>query len=605
MNIELPNGTVLSDVPDGVSKTEIMRKAVNAGLARYEDFFPAGDPTEGMSGLEKFWAGMQKSVVDTGRGIAQIFDGGKELQSRIDDAKRLDAPLLKTGAGFAGNLTGTVSQAAPLLLVPGANTVAGSMALGALQGGLQPTASDESTAGNIIAGGVLGGAGQVVGNMLPRVVGSLAAPFYESGRQRIVADALRRFATDPNAITRTATEVVPGVRYTLAEATQDPGLAMLEKAAGAADPQIGGQLKARDVQNVLASRDAIGQIAGDQAQRNAAVAARDAASGAAYQTARATTVPADPELVRLMQRPEVRAAFQQAQQNAANSGMPIATNFYTPARRVLDGLNGFRDIPEQFGNISGDTLHQVKMALDASLSSGPQRGIVGANANAVRSARDDLLNWIETRIPEYAQGRQAYAAGSRPIGQMDIGQNLYETLTPALADAGDVTLARARGEAFARALRNADATAADATGFPAATMDNIMEPAQMDTINAVRDYLARRAATGDLSAARGSDTAQNLAGRNILQSISGPLGLGDGFVSSAFAQTLARPLSLVAQPAEAAVQRRLAQALLNPQDAAQVLQGVTPSQRQALIQNLYQRALTTGSIASGAQAAGQ
>ena len=127
----------------------------------------------------------------------------------------------------------------------------------------------------------------------------------------------------------------------------------------------------------------------------------------------------------------------------------------------------------------------------------------------------------------------------------------------------------------------------------------------MNTINAVRDYLARRAATGDLSAARGSDTAQNLAGRNILQSISGPLGLGDGFVSSAFAQTLARPLSLVAQPAEAAVQRRLAQALLNPQDAAQVLQGVTPSQRQALIQNLYQRALTTGSIASGAEAAGQ
>jgi hypothetical protein len=152
-------------------------------------------------------------------------------------------------------------------------------------------------------------------------------------------------------------------------------------------------------------------------------------------------------------------------------------------------------------------------------------------------------------------------------------------------------------------LRNGDATAVSATGFPAATMDGVMEPAQMQTLNAVRDYFGRRAAAGELSAARGSDTAQNLAGLNVLQSVAGPLGLPEGFLASALAQTLARPATLLAEPLEAAVQRRLAEALLSPQTASGIIQQTTPSARQALLQNLYSRALTAGSV--GASSASQ
>lgn len=611
MDVELPNGQVLAGVPAGTSKIQVMQVAVKNGLAQWEDFGlsedpaffggkPLAPPTEGGSNL---LAGAGKAFVDVGRGVQQLFNDSPQLQAEIDAAKKRDAPLMKTGAGMAGNALGAIGIAAPAMAIPGVNTVAGSALLGGLTGFLQPVASDETRLANTGYGTILGGAGQAIGNLVPRVAHAVFAPFYEGGRNRIVANVLRRFQADPDAIGRAATENVPGVQYTLAEATQDPGLAILEKAAGAADPRSAGQLKARDVQNVVAAREAIGEIAGDQAQRDAAIAAREASSGAAYRSALAAEVPADEELVRLMQRPEVRAAFRQAQENAANSGTPFATNFYTPARRVLDGLNGFREVPEEFGTVSGDTLHQVKMALDASLSSGPQRGIVGANANAVRSARDDLLNWIEQRIPEYAEGRQAYAAGSRPIGQMEIGESLYRSLAPALTDAEGVTLARSTPQAFARALRNGDVTAARATNFPAATMEGVMEPRQMETINAVRDYFARRASADELAAAQGSDTAQNLAGLNVLQSIAGPLGLPEGFLASTLAQTLARPLSLVAQPAEAAVQRRLAEVLLNPQTASGILQSTTPSARQALLQNLYSRALTAGSV--GASSASQ
>ena len=46
MNVTLPNGTVLKNVPEGTSKEEVKEKAILAGLATEEDFFvPTPEPT--------------------------------------------------------------------------------------------------------------------------------------------------------------------------------------------------------------------------------------------------------------------------------------------------------------------------------------------------------------------------------------------------------------------------------------------------------------------------------------------------------------------------------------------------------------------------------
>src|SRR6476646_2339053 len=76
----------------------------------------ASDPTAGMSGFDKFAAGLGKSVYDTGRGLGQALQTlvsapkGAELvpQQSVDEAKRLDAPLMKTGAGIGGNVVGNL-----------------------------------------------------------------------------------------------------------------------------------------------------------------------------------------------------------------------------------------------------------------------------------------------------------------------------------------------------------------------------------------------------------------------------------------------------------------------------------------------------------------
>ena len=38
MDIELPNGVVIKDIPEGTSKEQIMQKAIKNGLATAEDF---------------------------------------------------------------------------------------------------------------------------------------------------------------------------------------------------------------------------------------------------------------------------------------------------------------------------------------------------------------------------------------------------------------------------------------------------------------------------------------------------------------------------------------------------------------------------------------
>lgn len=147
------------------------------------------DPTEGMTGTEKFLAGTGKAMTDLARGAGQIL--GIVPQSDIDEAKRLDAPLMKTGAGMAGNITGNVVTALPAMLVPGANTVAGATLVGGAMGGLQPTATGEDRLSNMALGALAGGGGQVAANTVGRMVQPVKSAL--SGADASLADKARQF----------------------------------------------------------------------------------------------------------------------------------------------------------------------------------------------------------------------------------------------------------------------------------------------------------------------------------------------------------------------------------------------------------------------------
>lgn len=119
------------------------------------------DPTEGMSTLDKMLAGTGKAFTDVGRGVGQLV--GLTSQQDIDEAKKRDSALMNTGAGQVGNVVGNVAAALPAMLVPGANTVLGSTAIGGVMGMAQPVATGESRGANTALGAVAGGAGQALG----------------------------------------------------------------------------------------------------------------------------------------------------------------------------------------------------------------------------------------------------------------------------------------------------------------------------------------------------------------------------------------------------------------------------------------------------------
>lgn len=155
---------------------------------------PTYDPTEGMSGTDKFLAGVGKAMTDLGRGTAQLANPvmdfvaprqmglndlvlGKKPESRveqgrreIEESRKLDSSLMNTGAGMAGNFAGNVAMLAPTAMIPGANTVAGAGLIGATTGLMQPSTSTGETLLNIGLGGAGGAGGQAVANKLPGVV---------------------------------------------------------------------------------------------------------------------------------------------------------------------------------------------------------------------------------------------------------------------------------------------------------------------------------------------------------------------------------------------------------------------------------------------------
>jgi len=132
------------------------------------------DPTDSMSTFDKVAAGAGKSVVDMGRGAQQILShvpvlnktdmfNPSNVQSGVDESKKLDAPLMATTSGKVGNVLGSVAAGA---VIPGAGTLRGAMGVGAAMGALQPTSKGESRGLNIAAGAAGGAAGKFAGDKI-------------------------------------------------------------------------------------------------------------------------------------------------------------------------------------------------------------------------------------------------------------------------------------------------------------------------------------------------------------------------------------------------------------------------------------------------------
>jgi len=580
---EGPDNATPADVEAFAAQTFGAKASAKSGKAAEKRH----DPTDGMSPLETFAAGVGKGMTDLAYGVGQMIPvrrNGKwdtlVTDQDVAEKRRIDAPLMNTTGGQVGNFAGNVAVALPTMFIPGANTLTGAALVGAGQGLLQPTAAGESRLTNAAIGGASGAGGVAAGRALVGAYqGSkaLVEPFMQAGRDKIAGRTILRFASDPAKVaTAQGGQTLTGALPTVAEVTGDAGMARLQDAVRSMDPQISNQLVQRLADNNAARVNSLTGLAGDSTRRAAAESAREAASKDLYQQATKAAYTVDGALEELLKRPAVQQAMARAKTLATNQGRTVA--FDVNPSNAFSGVGVPTNSTRQ---INGQALQDLKMAMDEMLTD-PASGFTGKAGNTIKDLRGQLINWMESANPAFKAARTAYRDASKPLNAMDIGAEVARRATSNTSDlAGNP---RMQANALLGMLRDEGGLIERATGRKGLgnKLADILTPDQLATLRAVASETDRAAAVASTGAGPGSATAQRLASQNILRQLVGPTGLPQSWAESALANTvIGKPLNLLyGGVAEPKIQQALAEAVLDPARAAALVSRVQPAQQQ-------------------------
>src|ERR1700761_6189771 len=608
------------------------------------------------SDSQNFLAGVGKSFVDNGRGLAQRATelasnavqpvrmlyhaiapdqqtdavlgapqaASDALRKQQDQVAAQDAPLMNTKAGLGGDITGQAAQT----LVPGAalrglrmagvsgigsgladalipSTARGAALQGAVQGAAQPVGSIEApsqVAQNIGTGALTGGAASAIPQVAMRglkALSSVVAPFTDAGQEGIVANVLKKYGSGGN-LTPTPS-AVPGVQPTLAEATGNPGLALLQRTVQQNSPAVEGGVNAfsgRELQNNGARVTSLRKAPGPPEYLTNAIQNRADTTNPLYQAAADTD---QSRLANLAQQADaIRSqgrlmpggkASADAQANAVQNAVPpsVIPLMQRPAMQqaVKDAsqLLAERGKPNQNPLTSVEGLQAVKTALDNMVNYQPGNSAATFDRNAVMGTRQDLVKALGDLSPEQAAADAKYAELSKPVNAINTGQEIArQSLSNANDSLGNPTL---RNEALARAINNADQIAQRETGYAGATGENTLGATRLAQLQTLAGDTARANAGASGALPRNSATGQNIVSQHILENLTGALGV-PGLAENSIAQRASRAIGNVYRvfgiPED--IQNSMHEVFLNPQSAqSQAILARIPQQQRAPIMN--------------------
>jgi hypothetical protein len=567
-------------------------------------------PTSGMSEFQKGAAGAGKAVADAGRGAKQAFyeqasdplglgltpnsfqNELSQINSEIAENRKFDQPLMKTGAGQIGNVVGNAAITLPALPVPGLNTYKGAATMGGLLGMVQPTTEDESRLLNTAVGAGAGVAGKGVADVLSAILRSgyggikgLVAPFTESGRKGIAANTLRAFASNPDDVAARlaqADEIIPGSMPTAADVSQDAGVSQLQRSVQAADPQIADDFAQRALDRNSARLNAMKGLTKYGDDLEGAISRRSEVGGKLYEKALKEAIEPDESFQAIKNRPSFKQALDRASRIAAEEGVELGD---------FDGN----------GKVSVKTLHYIKMGMDDLINDAPQSGIGKTELGAIKQTRGKLLDWMSEKSPSYKSARVRFEKMSRPINRQQVSDEILSRATRSQTPnvRGDMTI---YPSSYGGALKNeGESVVRKATGQVGKTLEDVMTPDQLQILeNILKDASGEQAGI-NFGRAVGSNTAQNLAGMNVLRQVTGPFGLPQAWAERNVFPTVARGMNLVYGGQEPFIKQKLAEALLNPKLAAELLNSVPPAQQHLLASELLRALPASTGAAVAAQ----
>ena len=484
-----------------------------------------------------------------------------------------------------------IGESAPSMLIPGrgAQSLLGNaLRMGAAAAA--PQALSYGSAGDRLKGAAAAGA---AGAALPvlgvaaKTARAAVQPLYDSGREAIVSRILNRVAgEDAAGVTSNlanAAPLVPGSLPTAGQVAENGGIAALERASAQADPT---PYTARYIAQQNARTNVLKDLAGTPEAMDAAVKARGDAVAPLYTQAKGASYIVDPTLKDLTQRPMVAQAIGEAKGLAENQGRPFS--FAVDPAQPYAGL-GIKTNPNTF--VSGQGLQDLKMAMDQ-MRGDPQLGFAGAKGHTLDNLRGQVVDWMENANPAFKDARTTYSAMSQPINQMQVGQELYNKLAPALSDYG--AIGKETPSAFAAVLRNSQPIVEKATGMPGRTLEDVLSPAQMTAVENVGKDLGRTFNGQNMGRNVGSDTFQKLAMNNIVSEM-GMGGLGHSLLDLPAVSSVAKALY---PDANEKMAQKIASVLLDPQKTAALMQKTQPKMTPQMQQLTGQLLMRPGILAA-------
>lgn len=505
-------------------------------------------------------------------GMAKRGDTGLDLAGLFGS--------LIPGASIGGNVAKALPAATSLLGRMGIGAAAG----GAAAAGTPLQGQDELSLDKVKQIGMGAGAGAAV----PVVAQTLAAgkaaiePFYDKGREAIIGRTLNTAAGGQSVpvqqVLSQAKELVPGSQPTVGQASGNAGIASLERAASAISPESTVAFQGREAAQNAARLEALRGIAGTDADRAFAEQARKTSTAPLLEALKNSTAQVDPSrTVTLIDKLIANA--------------PGRTQLTNTLKQVKDSLY------DESGNLRANASQLYQGArknltdlLQAKAGDGSKLNeAISRELSVVMKSLDHQIKQAE---PAYGKFMSDYAAMSKPINRMDVGRAIEEKAANPLTGV-------VQPNAYARAL--SDKTAQQATGFKRATLEGTMRPEQMQTLQAIKDDLARTVMARNSAGTAGSDTVKKLAYSNLIDRAGVPTFLREFAPTQAMGNILARGADTLYGNANKEIAGKLAETLLNPKSAAFMMQQAGPSRYQAMIDALLQR----GSGAAGAMAGRQ
>lgn len=436
----------------------------------------------------------------------------KAMQYAAAPAKLI--PQIQNATGIGQRVLASLSR--------NAQRAVGGAGQGTLAALLTPeTSGDYSNKGNQVAiGAISGGALPLaVTAGLSGVRGSKLAwentlgNLLDSSADKKAAELIRKASLRPDSLMRPQPSQVPGVQRTLAEETQDEGIAGLQnifKNPGADDIR-------RDVNNTSRNMYLEDITGGSGSAYDDAIQARINNNAGSFDEARNVqfAVPKQAEKP-LIQMPKGVPYPNAPQSQTADDIKPLLESLEgikagfkgSESERVVQGY--INRIKAAKGN--GLILDNIRDDINNAMSN--KGGDV--NIRHLAMVKDAFTGFLKQKSPEFNKALTGWAKDSVPISRMDIGKAIVAPSSKGAAQ-DRVGYEVLKPQQFKGRMDNLDTVAQRATGFNRAKASDYLTPEDMKKLGNVSDDLERQRFADTKGALFGSPTAQRIQANKQLE----------------------------------------------------------------------------------------